>query len=184
MALLIIDVQQGLVEKSGFGIDYVRRVRQAIDAARAANIVPIYLRMAFRPGAPEVGPSNRMLYGFARSGFVMESAESAKIHTLVTPETTDIVIDRRRANAFHGSELEVILRAHNITDLVLSGNATRMGVLATFFDAADRDYGLTVLSDCCADSDPEVHSALMAKVFPLQATVLTLAAWLTSLDPG
>ena len=140
-ALLIIDVQQGLIEKSGFGLTYVRRVRQAIDAARAAKIVPIYLRMAFRSGAPEVGPSNRMLYGFARSAIVMESADSAKIHDLVTPEPSDIVIDRRRVGAFQGSELELVLRAQNIRHLVLCGNATRMGVLATFFEAADRDYG-------------------------------------------
>jgi len=182
-ALLVIDVQQGLVEKSGFGLDYVRRVRGAIDAARGVNVLPIFLRMAFRSGGPEVAPSNRMLYGFAQSGFVMESAQSAQIHSLVAPQPSDLIVDRRRASAFQGSELELLLRAQNIKHLVLSGNATRAGVLATFFDAADRDYGLTVLSDCCADSDLDLHSVLMAKVFPLQATVLTLAAWMAALPP-
>jgi len=46
-------------------------------------------------------------------------------------------------------------------------------VLSTVRQAADADYRLVVLSDCCADRDPEVHRCLVEKVFPRQATIMT-----------
>jgi nicotinamidase-related amidase len=41
-------------------------------------------------------------------------------------------------------------------------------------EAADKDYRITVLSDCCTDGDQEVHHVLTNKVFPRQASVCTL----------
>jgi nicotinamidase-related amidase len=57
---------------------------------------------------------------------------------------------------------------------VLAGIATSGVVLSTLREAADRDYQLIVLSDCCFDLDAEVHRVLMDKVFPRQAEVLTV----------
>jgi nicotinamidase-related amidase len=61
---------------------------------------------------------------------------------------------------------------------VLAGIATSGVVLSTVRDAADRDYELVVLSDCCVDSDPEVHRLLLERVFPRQARVITSAVWI------
>jgi nicotinamidase-related amidase len=94
----------------------------------------------------------------------------------------DIVVTKRRVGAFIGSELEVVLRAQNIDHLVLSGIATSGVVLSTLRAAADMDYPLTVLSDCCADGDHEVHRVLLTKVFPRQADVLTAAEWAAALE--
>jgi len=38
-----------------------------------------------------------------------------------------------------------------------------------------------VLSDLCADLDPEVHAVLTEKVFPRQAQVVTSEAWVNGL---
>lgn len=51
-------------------------------------------------------------------------------------------------------------------------------VLSTIREAADKDYDLTVLSDCCADKDEEVQRVLTTKVFTRQADVLTLEEWI------
>jgi len=56
--------------------------------------------------------------------------------------------------------------------LVLCGVATSGVVLSTLRQAADADYRIIVLRDCCGDLDAEVHACLMNKVFPRQATVL------------
>jgi nicotinamidase-related amidase len=40
------------------------------------------------------------------------------------------------------------------------------------------DFRLTVLRDACADGDPETHRVLLDKVFPRQASVLTVAEWI------
>lgn len=92
-----------------------------------------------------------------------------------------VVVTKRRVSAFTGSDLDVVLRAGEIRHLVLCGIATSGVVLSTVREAADKDYRLTVLADLCADTDHEVHSVLMRKVFPRQAQVTSAAEWLASL---
>ena len=82
---------------------------------------------------------------------------------------------KRRVTGFAGSDLEVILRSQGIGHLVLAGLSTSGVVLSTLREAADKDYRISVLSDCCADPDPEVHQLLLTKIFPRQAEVLELA---------
>ena len=74
------------------------------------------------------------------------------------------------------------MRAQNIRHLVLAGIATSGVVLSTLREAADKDYELTVLSDACADLDPDLHEVLMEKLFPRQAGVMTSAEWTQALD--
>jgi nicotinamidase-related amidase len=69
-------------------------------------------------------------------------------------------------------DLESVLRAHQVTWLVLLGIATSGVVLSTVRCAADADYALIVLEDCCADTDEEVYRILMHKVFSRQGTVV------------
>jgi len=96
----------------------------------------------------------------------------------VTPEKDDIVVTKRRVSAFTGSDLEVVLRSLGVNKLVLSGIATSGVVLSTVRQAADKDYQLIVLSDCCADGDPQVHETLLTKIFPRQTEVLSVDEWL------
>jgi nicotinamidase-related amidase len=62
--------------------------------------------------------------------------------------------------------------AAGVDHLVLSGVSTSGVVLSTLRLAADLDYRLTVLCDCCADRDEEVHRVLMERVFPSRAAVM------------
>ena len=68
----------------------------------------------------------------------------------------------------------MILRAKEIDTLVLFGIATSGVVLSTLLHAADLDYRLVALKDCCADLDPEAHECLMEKIFPRQAAVMSV----------
>jgi nicotinamidase-related amidase len=54
-------------------------------------------------------------------------------------------------------------------------------LLSTLRQAADLDFGLTVVRDCCLDPDEEVHRVLTEKVFPRQAAVQSAARWVASL---
>lgn len=63
-----------------------------------------------------------------------------------------------------------MLRAHDVTSLVLGGSATSGVVLSTVRGTADQDDGLVVLEDLCLDADPEVHTVLTGKVFPARPT--------------
>jgi nicotinamidase-related amidase len=54
-------------------------------------------------------------------------------------------------------------------------------VLSTTREAADKDYRITILHDCVADGDPEVHKVLTQKVFLRQADVVSVDEWVGGL---
>ena len=61
------------------------------------------------------------------------------------------------------------------------GHATSGVILSTVRLAADLDYHVIVVEDGCADRDPDVHTLLMEKVFPRQATVVSAAEMVAAL---
>jgi nicotinamidase-related amidase len=174
-ALLVMDVQRVVVDRYP-DPGHLPRLSEAIRAARTAGIPVIYVVVGFRPGYPEISTRNKMFGPLARSGIV-GSDEAIQIHPEVAPEPGDIVVTKRRVSAFAGSDLDIVLRAGDIDHLVLTGIATSGVVLSTVRQAADLDFGLTVLADGCLDADPEVHRVLTEKVFPHQADVTTVADW-------
>ena len=177
-ALLIMDIQAGTVGRVSDSASLLRTLGQAITAARSAQIPVIYVVVGFRKGIPEIGPvtTNKSFGALKNAGFP-GIEEPIQVDPAVAPQPGEMVVTKRRVSAFAGSDLEVILRGHKIEHLVLAGIATSGVVLSTVREAADKDYRLTVLSDGCADMDPEVHRVLLEKVFPRQADVLTVAQW-------
>lgn len=179
-ALLVMDVQRGVVERfAGSSPGLLERLAAAVAAARAAAIPVVYVRVAFRPGYPEVSARNRTFAALAQDPGFGLADEATQIHPSVAPEPDDVVVVKKRVSAFAGSDLELVLRSRQLSTLVLTGISTSGVVLSTLREAADRDYELVVLSDGCADNDAEVHRVLTEKVFPRQAEVLTVAEWIT-----
>ena len=86
-----------------------------------------------------------------------------------------------RLGAFSTSDLDKQLTNLGVTTLIVSGAHTSGTVLSTVREAADRDYRLIILSDCCADPDIEVHRLLMARIFPRQAEITSAAELYLSL---
>ena len=79
---------------------------------------------------------------------------------------------KHRVNALYGTGLDVALRANDIHNLIILGYATSGVVLSTVRYAADLDYNLFVVEDCCSDSDAEIHDFLTKRIFPRQAEVV------------
>jgi nicotinamidase-related amidase len=182
-ALLVMDVQQGIVRRLGDSQTLLERIAAAIDAARASAIPVIYVVVRFRKGYPEISERNRSFSAIRGAGATMEESNPATaIHPAVAPQDDEIVVTKRRVGAFSGSDLDVVLRALRVDGLVLAGIATSGVVLSTLRAAADLDFRCTVLSDCCADGDQEVHRVLTTKVFPRQAVVLTIDEWQSGLQ--
>lgn len=171
-ALLMMDYQREIVsnviERYPGLLD---RAANTLAAARAADIPVFYIVVQFREGYPEVSPRNRAFSSIRQSGRLLAGAPGAEIHPQVAPQTGEIVLAKHRVGAFSTTPLETLLRARDITTLVLCGIATSGVVLSTVRWAADMDYDLVVVEDCCADSDDEVHRVLTQKVFPRQARV-------------
>jgi nicotinamidase-related amidase len=181
-ALLVMDMQNGIVERYQDGSGpLLETVRRAMAAARAAGVPVIFVRVAFRPGAPEISTRNRTFSAIANVDAMGDDDPATQIHDALAPESADIVVTKRRVSAFAGSDLDVVLSSLDVRSLVLTGIATSGVVLSTLRQAADLDFDLTVLRDGCADADPEVHHVLLDKVFPRQAAVLSTAEWIETL---
>jgi len=184
--LLLMDLQRNIVERAatfrGGGASVVEHAAEAADAARAAGVPVVYVRVAFREGGPEIALSNRRFAAAKTRATGGEGAQEVQIADAVAPHAGEPVVVKRRVSAFAGSDLDVILRAHRAERLVLAGIATSGVVLSTFTQAADLDFDLVVLSDACADGDPEVHRILVEQVFPKAAEVMSTAEWAASLS--
>jgi nicotinamidase-related amidase len=180
--LLVMDFQVGIVERLGTD-DVLAAAVRAVEGARAAGVPVMFVRVAFRPGYPEVAASN-LAFGPRKESAddaMTEDSPATQVHPALAPRSGEPVILKRRVGAFSGSDLDVLLRGADAEELVLAGISTSGVVLSTLRLAADLDYRLTVLADACADGDPEVHRVLTEKVFPRQAVVTTADAWVDSL---
>jgi nicotinamidase-related amidase len=176
-ALLVMDFQTPIVENYATDKETLLAATAGVlSAARKRGMRVIYVVVGFRPGFPEIGDRNQ---GFARVKSM--GGLSTEVHPKVAPQGEEPVVTKRRVGALHGTDLDVILRAHGIETLVMCGISTSGVVLSTLRLAADMDYRVVVLRDCCSDPETEVHACLMDKVFPRQATVSTSAEFIAAL---
>jgi nicotinamidase-related amidase len=182
-AVLCMDYQQDVVGMypADRQRDILQKAASVLVAARRAQLPVIYVVVRFRDGYPEVSPRNKIFQGLKQAGRLREGAPGAEIHPAVAPQPGEAIVTKRRVGAFATTDLETLLRAKQITHLVLIGIATSGVVLSTVRWAADADYELTVVADACADTDDEVHRVLTQKVFPRQATVIAAEACVQAL---
>ena len=181
-AFLVMDVQRAAVAHIGEDQAFLERLSKAIATARKAGISVIHVMVHFREGYPEVSQHNRAFSKALATGALQASDMS--IHPAVAPQPGEVIVTKVRSSAFSGSDLEVILRAQAISHLVLCGITTGNVVLSTLLEAEDKDYELTVLSDCCADREEDIQQVLMTKIFPRCAEVITAEVWDTRVSKG
>jgi nicotinamidase-related amidase len=181
-ALLVMDFQTAIVDGPalpGSAADkasLLARTAGVIESARKAGMKVIYVVVGFRSGYPEVSPRNRSFSAIRGTGRFVAGSAGSEVHPAVAPRPDEVIVTKHRVSAFAGTDLEMVLRASGVETLVLTGLATSGVVLSTIRHAADADYRLVVVADCCADPDPEVHRVLVEKVFARPATVTTAAA--------
>ena len=175
-----MDYQQDVVTKFvPTPVDTLERAAAVLDAARAASIPVIHVVVQFRPGYPEV-PDRGAFTRVKGSGMLVEGTPGAAIHPVVAPHPQDIIVVKKRVSAFAGSDLDGVLRALGRTHLVLLGVATSGVVLSTVRQAADLDYEMHVIADCCADGDEEVHRVLTTKVFARMAPSMSASEFIAA----
>jgi len=144
----------------------------------------VHVQVGFRPGLPEISGRNKLFAGIKSSSQRQKLFEGAAgaINPALGPEADDIVVTKHRVSAFAGTDLEMLLRAKDVDTLVLFGVATSGVVLSTLLHACDADDHLVVIADCCADLDAELHGALLTRLFPQRATVVTAGEFVQALQ--
>jgi len=170
-AVLAVDVHRGHLDPDvatmPVSADDARRVRGAVarllDGARAATVPVVYVLLTYRrttpPGLESMGnpfwkaveTAHESMTPGRRSTIVRHNQEGS-VQTELPPELAaragDYVIrSKKRLSAFHGTDLDGLLRALGTEAVVICGINTNTCVLCTAFDAFNRDLRVVVASD-------------------------------------
>jgi ureidoacrylate peracid hydrolase len=182
-ALLNVDMQNCFVEGSPIaapdGLLILERVNRLAAACRKTGILVIHASIVVRPDRSNLG----ILAEFSpavKEGILDKGSESAALHRRLDIDPRDILLDKPRFGAFHGTDLELILRRRGIDTLIISGVATNVCCETSAREAAVRDFRVFFLSDGTATaamgdaSAAELQKATCATLGFLFAQVLTV----------
>lgn len=176
-ALIVGDIQQGITGGYPFARQVVPPLTDLLPRARAAGALVAFVHFAFRANGADVPPASAMLKSFFEAGDAFHEG-SPGTELALPVEDEDVVVLKRRASAFAGTDLDMVLRAAGVDTVAVAGVATSAMVAATCYDAADRGYRVTVLRDGCADGDAAMHDFFMDSVFPSRGfEVVSCAKW-------
>ena len=145
------------------------------EKVRAAGMLVCYSATVFRPGFPEIHDRNKLFAPRKRGKQPAVTNPLDLIHPSVKPAEGEPVIGKHRVSAFFGTDLSIVLGANNVDTLILLGYATSGVVLSTTRYAADADYRVIIVEDCCTDREAAVHDFLCQRIFPFQADVVQAA---------
>ncbi len=175
-ALLLIDVQKGEVSGEEHGIAIMPggterhdRIRAVLGAARAAGVPPIFIQEVHKRTLVDFG---RELDG-SEQVHCLEGDTATELADGIEPTPDEYLIRKRRYSAFFATELDLVLRCHNVNTLLLVGALTDVCVHYTFADAHQRDYHCRVLTDCVGGSSLTAHHAALDAMRYLQRDCLT-----------
>jgi nicotinamidase-related amidase len=175
-ALLVMDFQPSALDYLSHIETLLDRAAAAIGAARRCGVQIVYVRFSFDDADYDRVPAHNMMAPLiAAAGRTRHhDSPATAVHQAIAPEPDDIVVRKTRVGAFATTNLHEQLRQRGITTLILAGVSTGGLVLSTVRDAYDRDYQVWVLTDACADPDPETHRFLTDTIFPRQVHTLTV----------
>jgi len=183
--LLLCDYQNDILAMNqladGKDKELVAKVNAVTAAARAKGVHVGFVRVAFRPGHPEVSDQNRLFKIVKANNKLVEGTDGSKLHDDLKVDEGEPVFTKKRVGAFSTTDLQAYLRAKSVTKLVLAGVSTGGVVLTTVREAFDFDYELTVLKDLCHDKNTAQGEALINTVLPNQCNVKDSTEWLASL---
>lgn len=173
-ALVVIDVQKGIVgmptvHPAG---EIIGRVAQLARAFREHGLPVVLVNVAGRaPGRTEAG--------FPKFSF---PADWTELVPELQPHPSDHLVTKQRWGAFLGTTLDDYLRQRGVTQIVLTGIATSIGVESTARSAYDLGYNVALVVDAMTDRDADAHRHSVEKTFPRLGETDTTANVLKSLQ--
>lgn len=167
LAVIIGDLQVGVTHNYPFAAHIVPRAAALASAARERGDVVVFVHTEFRANGADVSPRNQGVTAlFSMSDDYHEGSAKVELDPELRREPGDVVVTKRRASAFAGTDLDMVLRSSGVESVVVAGVATSAMVAATVYEAADRDYGVFVARDVCADPVEAVHDFFIGTIFP------------------
>ncbi|ALJ74246.1 Isochorismatase family protein YecD [Burkholderia pseudomallei] len=174
VALVAIDLQNGIVSLPVVpqsGSEVVAKTAELANAFRARKLPVIFVHTSYQP----------------------DGAAALKVKTDVTPsppnldpewsafapalgvQPLDVVVTKHQWGAFTGTDLDVQLRRRGITDIVLTGIATNVGVESTAREAYENNYNVVIVSDAVSTWSTDAQTFALTQIFPKLGQVATAA---------
>ena len=163
-ALVLIDLQRGIAAAPTVpvpGTEVVARGVELAEAFRSHGAPVVLVRVSFAPDFSDAVPGRTET---TMSGGLPEGWDLIVDELEGHPE--DIRVTKRNWGAFHGTDLDTQLRRRGITQIVLGGIATSIGVESTARAAHEHGYHVTLATDAMADMNQEAHDNSLARIFP------------------
>lgn len=149
-ALLNVDMQNCLIDGSPFASPesmlLLERINRLNSACRAKRIPVIHISHVLRPDGSNSGVLSETA-PIVKQGIINRGSESAALHRRLFVEPQDILLDKPRFGAFHGTDLELILRSRGIDTVIVAGLTSNVCCETTAREAAVRDFRVFFLSD-------------------------------------
>jgi len=179
-ALVLVDLQKGVASLLGPEVlaGPLAAAAELAAAFRERSLPVVLVRVNFSPDGADA-PRNRT--GVSRPA-ARPPADWAEPLPELHPQPSDLVVIKHKPGAFHGTDLDLQLRARGITGIVLGGFATSLGVESTGRAGYDHGYNLTFAVDALVDLTPRAHEHSVNVTFPLFGEVDTAAAIVSALD--
>jgi len=160
-ALVVIDLQEGLrgMPTTIPLSDIIARSAELASVFRAHDLPVVLVNVRAKEGRP----ARRVDGNRPRPAI---PANAADLMSELDAQPSDLKVTKHGWSAFYETGLHETLQSLGVTEIVLSGVATSIGVEATARAAYEHGYNVTVVSDAVADRDQVAHDYSFSRVFP------------------
>ena len=174
-ALIVVDLQKGVTARPE--MKPVLDNSTALAAAFREHGFPVVL-VTVDGGAPGRTDAHQASGG---QGTRQRPADWAELAPELDHQSADLRIVKQRWGAFTGTGLDERLRERGVTQVVVTGIATSIGVESTARSAHELGYHVLLATDAMADVTPEAHRNSIERIFPRLGETATTADILTAL---
>ncbi|GAA4186117.1 isochorismatase family protein [Gryllotalpicola kribbensis] len=176
-ALVVIDLQNGTTAYPTIHpvSEVIERSRQLARAFRAHGHPVVLVNVAgAAPGRTDAGRN--------APAPAPRPADWADLVEDLDAQPDDLLITKSRWGAFHDTSLDEQLQARGVTQVVLTGLATSMGVESTARSAHEHGYHVVIATDAVTDVDAEAHENSLRRIFPKLSESAATDELLAALD--
>lgn len=179
-ALLIYDMQVGIVNQVAGGAAIAEKVRIILDAARQAGVRTFFTRHMSLPPNLMGAFQYRMAMAWQRiqdpakvQSWFLRDSPAFHIVPELQPNAHEAIFDKLAMSAFEGTPLAFALRDCGIRSLMIAGIALEIGIDPTCRHAADLGIIPILIRDACGDGNAEAAVHSLASLAHMGDTVIT-----------